>query len=242
MSPSSRVSVLTYRARQPSEEDVARWATKYTSEQYRWNVGFAVSTPSASVAWHQQTTAIRNRGGGFDLYRAQFESYLAQRDCCGILAGTDTRDGSNAAAQAIWDERNGFARDSLLRGLLAKDAKRVCKMLNGHDMWVAFEKDKTKRAFASVIRLRKELYTTIFRVSGDMDKYLEKLEDLHRQLASMNAIITDGEMANIILQGVETTHRSVVRLFNSPNMMGAGKLEPDLDVVLNTLRGEAERD
>ncbi|KAE8962915.1 hypothetical protein PF005_g30958 [Phytophthora fragariae] len=57
----------------------------------------------------------------------------------------------------------------------------------------------------------------------------------------MNAIITDGEMANITLQGVETTHRCVVRLFNQPNMVGAENLEPDLDVVLNTPRGEAER-
>ncbi|KAF4137384.1 hypothetical protein GN958_ATG13441 [Phytophthora infestans] len=58
----------------------------------------------------------------------------------------------------------------------------------------------------------------------------------------MNAVISDGEMANIILQGVEATHRNVVRLFNSPNMVGAANLEPDLDEVLNSLRGKAERD
>jgi len=93
----------------------------------------------------------------------------------------------------------------------------------------------------SVIRVRKELYTTMFRVGDGMDKYLERLEDLRRQ-ANMNAVIIDGEMAIIILQGMEATHRSVVQLFNSPNMVGAGNLEPDLEVVLNTLRGEAERD
>ncbi|KAG2761015.1 hypothetical protein PC129_g13673 [Phytophthora cactorum] len=79
--------------------------------------------------------------------------------------------------------------------------------------------------------------------SGDnMEQYLDELEDLSRKLANMNAIISDGEMGNVILQGVESAHRNVVRLFNSPSMVGAGNLEPNLDVALNTLRGEAEMD
>ncbi|KAG2882454.1 hypothetical protein PC116_g23332 [Phytophthora cactorum] len=62
-------------------------------------------------------------GGGFDMYRAQPESSLSQRGCRGVLDGTDVRHPSNGDEQIGWDKRNLFARDTMLRGLLTKDAK-----------------------------------------------------------------------------------------------------------------------
>ncbi|EGZ24515.1 hypothetical protein PHYSODRAFT_421853, partial [Phytophthora sojae] len=94
--------------------------------------------------------------------------------------------------------------------MLPKDSKMVCRMANAREMWRSFEQDKTKRAYASEIRLRSKLYTTKFSSGEDMEKYLEKLEDMRRQLANMNAAITDEEMARIILQGMADSHRNVV--------------------------------
>ncbi|KAE8887707.1 hypothetical protein PF005_g13005 [Phytophthora fragariae] len=70
----------------------------------------------------------------------------------------------------------------------------------------------------------------------NMDKFLEDLEDLRRQLRNVNRPIDDEEMASIILTAVESTHRTVVRMFNQDEN------PPDLNRVLNTLRGEAEID
>ncbi|KAG6949957.1 hypothetical protein JG688_00014406 [Phytophthora aleatoria] len=54
----------------------------------------------------------------------------------------------------------------------------------------------------------------MFRPVDGVKRYLENLEDLRRKLANMNATIS--------------------------GRVGAGNLEPDFDVVLNTLRGKAE--
>ncbi|EGZ18535.1 hypothetical protein PHYSODRAFT_417700, partial [Phytophthora sojae] len=85
-----------------------------------------------------------------------------------------------------------------------------CAEWQAREMWRSFEQDKTRRAYASEIRLRSKLYTTKFSSSEDMEKYLEKLEDMRRQLANMNVSITDEEMARIILQGVVDSPRNVV--------------------------------
>ncbi|KAG3046015.1 hypothetical protein PC128_g24918 [Phytophthora cactorum] len=80
----------------------------------------------------------------------------------------------------------------------------------------------------------------MFRPVDGVKRYLENLEDLRRKLANMNATISGGEVANGILQGMKATHQNAVRRFSSPSRVGAGNLEPDFDVVLNTLRGKAE--
>ncbi|KAG6620376.1 uncharacterized protein IUM83_16383 [Phytophthora cinnamomi] len=106
-------------------------------------------------------------------------------------------------------------------------------------MWNSFERDKTKRAYASEIRLRRDLYAAKFTVGEDMEKYLERLEDMRRQLANMNAAISDADMVNVILQGVVDSHRNVVRMFNRNSN---GGVTPDLATVVNVLLGEAEAD
>ncbi|POM58670.1 Hypothetical protein PHPALM_36663 [Phytophthora palmivora] len=177
--------------------------------------------------------------GGFDLYGAQQCSFLTQRDCWGIINGTIIADPNDALRQQIYEEKNTFVCDTLLRGLLQKDSKKVCKYDSGFEMWRAFEAEKAKRAFSSVIRLRRKLYTSTFTVDGNMEEWLEDVEDIRRQHENMIEVIPDAEMVNIILQGVEETHRNVVRLFNRGQ---PGQSQVTLDVVLNTLRGEAETD
>lgn len=128
--------------------------------------------------------------------------------------------------------------DASLRGLLQKDSRKVCKFESGFDMWRAFEADKTKRAFSSVIRLRRKLYTSTVSVGGNMKQWLDDVEGIRRQLENIHEMIPDKEMVNIILQGVEETHRNVVRIFNQQQPDG----QPvTLDVVLNILRGRRRR-
>ncbi|KAG6582973.1 Integrase, catalytic core protein [Phytophthora cinnamomi] len=176
-----------------------------------------------------------NNEGGFDLYHAQIEGYLRQHECRDVVDGNGVPADPN---NQQWAERNQFARCALLFSMLPKDSKKVCKMANAREMWRSFEQDRAKRAYASEIRLRGKLYTTKFKTGEDMEKYLEKLEDMRRQLTNMNAAIADEEMSRIVLQGAMDSHRNVVRLFNH----NAGGNAPDLTTVVNTLLGEAETD
>ncbi|POM65562.1 LOW QUALITY PROTEIN: Hypothetical protein PHPALM_18700 [Phytophthora palmivora] len=173
--------------------------------------------------------------GGFDLYRARLESYLRQRDCWRVVIGEEGPDLQNVELNNPFEERNLFARDALLFGLQSKDAKKICKLSRASEMWATFVRDKTKRDYAN-IRVRAKLYGARYAIGMNMDKYLEDLEDSRRQLENMNAPIDDSEMTSIILTGVEATHRTVVRMFNRDEN------PPDLNRVLNTLRGEAEMD
>ncbi|KAE9353649.1 hypothetical protein PF008_g4912 [Phytophthora fragariae] len=103
-------------------------------------------------------------------------------------------------------------------------------------MWTTFVRDKTKIDYANSIRIRAKLYGARYEKGKHMDKFLEGLEDLRRQLENMNMPIEDADMASIILTAVESTHRTIVRMFNQDGN------PPDLNRVLNTLRGEAEID
>ncbi|POM77284.1 Hypothetical protein PHPALM_5355 [Phytophthora palmivora] len=174
--------------------------------------------------------------GGFDLFKARLESYLRQRDCWNVVIGDEGPDAVNADQNRIFEERNLFARNALLQGLLSKDAKKICKLARVSEMWTSFEQDKTKRDFANSIRVRAKLYGARFEKGRNMDRYLEELEDYRRQLENMNTAISDNEMASIILTGVEGTHRNLVRIFNRDDN------PPTLNQVLNSLRSEAEMD
>ncbi|KAG3158776.1 hypothetical protein PC128_g21425 [Phytophthora cactorum] len=115
----------------------------------------------------------------------------------------------------------------------------MCKLRTAREMWNSFEQDKTKRAYASEVRLHRDPYTSKFSPGERMDKYLNRLMDMRRQLDNMNAIITDTEMVNVLLQGVVDSHRNVVRMFNRNNN---GGVAPDLTTVVNVLLGEDETD
>ncbi|RAW43453.1 hypothetical protein PC110_g439 [Phytophthora cactorum] len=152
--------------------------------------------------------------GGFDLYEAVLESYLAQRGCWVILDGTDALDASPTAAEtARQSEKNTFARDVLLRGVLIKDATKICTMTDARQMWVAFELEKTKRNFSNALFARKKFYSYDYAAGMGVDEYLDEMKSMRRQLHSMNDIITDDEMVKVILQGVACAYRGVVRMF-----------------------------
>ncbi|OWZ21936.1 hypothetical protein PHMEG_0003425 [Phytophthora megakarya] len=88
--------------------------------------------------------------------------------------------GGNAAVDLNdpqWVEKNQFARVALLFGMLPQDAKKVCRMATAREMWRSFEQVKTKRAYASEIRLRRDLYAATFAQGEEMEKYLDRLED-----------------------------------------------------------------
>ncbi|KAG3096429.1 hypothetical protein PI124_g15836 [Phytophthora idaei] len=175
--------------------------------------------------------------GGFDLYKAMLRSYLTQRGCWRVVDGTETRDLNDTDLQRQYDERDELARDAILRGMLTKDASRICNFDYAHEMWDAFE--KTKRAFSNALVLRKKLYSYTFTADMNMESYLDELEYMRRQLRNMNDPIADDEMVKILLQGVAFEFRGVVRMFDKDVRDGN---VPALQEVLNTLRSEAELD
>ncbi|KAE8953314.1 hypothetical protein PF011_g32445 [Phytophthora fragariae] len=106
-------------------------------------------------------------------------------------------------------------------------------------MWVTFEQEKTRRAFSNALYLRKKLYAHTYKSGMDMDKYLDDMEAMRRQLRNMNDEISDTDMVKLILQGVAFEYRGVVRMFDKDVRDGN---MPLLSEVLNTLRSEAEID
>jgi hypothetical protein len=84
-------------------------------------------------------------------------------------------------------------------------------MATAREMWSSFEDDKTKRAYVSEIRLRRDLNAAKLEPGENMMTYLDRLEEMRRQLANMNAVIPDADMVNIVLQGVVDSHRNVVQ-------------------------------
>ncbi|OWZ21913.1 hypothetical protein PHMEG_0003465 [Phytophthora megakarya] len=187
--------------------------------------------------------------GGFDLYHAQIEGYLVQHDCWDVVNGAAGADPANPR----WAERNQFARYVLLFDMVPKDSKKVCRIATAREMWNSCEQDKTNRAYASEIRLRRDLCGvgggrgTIVDSQHDIRAFLKKANDIGqavpgraiRQLANMNAAIRDEVMVNTILQGVVDSHCNVVRMFNRNN---AGGVAPNLTTTVNVLLGEAETD
>ncbi|OWZ18756.1 polyprotein [Phytophthora megakarya] len=93
--------------------------------------------------------------------------------------GTEGPDTGNEEAHQIFEERNLFARDALLHGLLSKDSKKICKMSRVSEMWTLFEQDKTKRDFANCIRIRAKLYGVRFERGKKMFSSKPQVKDLH---------------------------------------------------------------
>ncbi|KAE9171394.1 hypothetical protein PF005_g27158 [Phytophthora fragariae] len=178
--------------------------------------------------------------GGFDLYKAMLQSYLAQRGCWGIMDGTDVLGANPSAAETTrHNEKNALARDALLRGVLIKDAAKICTMTEARKMWVAFELEKTKRNYSNSLFVRKKFYAYDYTHGMDMDQYLDEMEAMRRQLRNLNEIISDAEMVKVILQGVAYEYRGIVLMFDKDVRDGNTPLLAD---VLNTLRSEAELD
>ncbi|ETP31434.1 hypothetical protein F442_19700 [Phytophthora nicotianae P10297] len=134
--------------------------------------------------------------GGFDLYRAMLESFLTQRGCWGIVDGTDVLGANATAAEtARRAEKNALARDALLRGVLIKDAAKICTMTYARQMWLAFELETTKRNYSNSL-------------------FVHDVEAMRRQLRNMNETISDNEMVKVVLQGVAHEYRGIVRMFD----------------------------
>ncbi|KAG6943431.1 hypothetical protein JG687_00018471 [Phytophthora cactorum] len=171
--------------------------------------------------------------GRFDLYKAMMRSYLTQRQCWHVVTGVETRDDNDADLKRQFDERDELARDAILRGVLTKDAVRMCNYNYTHELWEALEQEKTKRAFSNGLLLRKKIYSYTYTPEMNMETYLDDMEMMRRQLRSLNDPITDDEMVKIILQGAAFEYRGVVRIFDKD--VRDGNI-PSLSEVLKTLR------
>ncbi|ETI46438.1 hypothetical protein F443_09174 [Phytophthora nicotianae P1569] len=73
--------------------------------------------------------------GEFDLYRARLELYLRQRNCWSEVIETENPDPRNEENQRNYEERNLFARDTLLIVLTGVEGthRSVVRMFNRDD-------------------------------------------------------------------------------------------------------------
>ncbi|POM70216.1 Hypothetical protein PHPALM_13374 [Phytophthora palmivora] len=95
--------------------------------------------------------------GTFELYRAELELYLDERNAWRIMIGDETRPENGDAEQAEFDRRDRLARATILRGLRGgrknDDALKVCGLSTAAEMWELLMSDYTQRDF-SYARMR----------------------------------------------------------------------------------------
>ena len=75
--------------------------------------------------------------GTFELYRAELELYLGERQSWDVVTGMETRHALDQALQTQFDDRDRLARATILRGLRGcqnDDATKVCSMAAASDM------------------------------------------------------------------------------------------------------------
>ncbi|KAE9338082.1 hypothetical protein PF008_g12229 [Phytophthora fragariae] len=100
--------------------------------------------------------------GAFELYRAELELFLDERNAWNIVTGDEGRSTMGDAELADYDKRNRLARATILRGLRGgrktEDAAKVCNLSSAHDMWKTLVFDYTLRDFSYAVLSRRQLY------------------------------------------------------------------------------------
>ncbi|KAE9019779.1 hypothetical protein PF011_g5681 [Phytophthora fragariae] len=183
--------------------------------------------------------------GAFELYRAELELFLDERNAWNIVTGDEGRPTTGEAEQADFDKRDRLARTTILRGLRGgrktEDAAKVCNLLTAHDMWETLVSDYTQRDFSYVVLLRRQLYQCSHEQDQLMADYLRTMTHMRLQLRNVGSehAISDDEMARLLLMGVAMTHRELVEQFDLPTRQGS---PPTLQEVTNALRSRDERD
>ncbi|KAF4127125.1 hypothetical protein GN958_ATG19263, partial [Phytophthora infestans] len=141
--------------------------------------------------------------GAFDLHHSQIDGYLSHHGYWDAVAADGPNDPNDPQSTA--NETNSHVMRCTLaccRGTLRR------------------YQDKTKRACASEIWLRRDLYAETFTPGDNMEESLDKIVDKRRQIENMNAAIIEEDMVNVVLQGVIDSHRNVIRLFSHNNNGG----------------------
>ncbi|OWZ08946.1 hypothetical protein PHMEG_00018437 [Phytophthora megakarya] len=183
------------------------------------NVNAAANAP-AVVAAAVQRRRPHVRGstkpplfqGTFELYQAELELFLGERESWDLVTGAEMRHATDNDQQSLFDRKDRVARATILRGL------RGCK-----------NDDASK------------LYQCTHRPDQSMEEYLRTMTQLRQQLRNMGAehAVSDADMACLLLMGVAMTHREMIEQFDLPTRQGN---PPTLQQVTNALRSRDERD
>uniref|UniRef100_H3H705 Uncharacterized protein n=1 Tax=Phytophthora ramorum TaxID=164328 RepID=H3H705_PHYRM len=198
----------------------------------------------------QHQTVIRGSSkapffeGAFELYRAELELFLDERDAWNIVTGDEQRPTTGEVEQAGFDKRDRLARATILRGLRGgrktEDAAKVCGLSTAHGMWETLVSDYTQRDFSYAVLLRRQLYQCSHQQDQLMADYLRTMTHLRQQLRNVGSEheISDDEMARLLLMGVAMTHRELMEQFDLPTRQGN---PPTLQQVTNALRSRDEQ-
>ena len=123
--------------------------------------------------------------GAFELYQTELELYLGEQEVWDVVVGTETRHASDQTLQTEFENKDRFARATLLRGLRGcqnDDATKVCSKATAAEMWASLVSDKTQCDFSYAVMLRRQASHSRGKSMAD---YLKKMSRLHQQQQSM---------------------------------------------------------
>jgi hypothetical protein len=88
-------------------------------------------------------------------------------------------------AYAEWLDMDFFIRDSILQGVSKSDHRFINTMPTGHAMWSELINHKTKRDYTNGIYIFTDMVNNKFKAGGNIEKWVEKMEDYRRQLEDL---------------------------------------------------------
>eukprot|EP00644_Phytophthora_capsici_P002717 jgi/Phyca11/105598/e_gw1.11.330.1 len=181
--------------------------------------------------------------GSFEVFQAEIQLYLEDREAWDVVTGAEVRDNNDADLQALFDRKNRLGKSTILRGLRGCQddmADKVCSMATAKEMWDSVVADKTQRDFSYAVLLRRHLYHQTHAKGQPMGQFIASMTRIRQQLRNIGPehTITDEEMSRLLLMGVSLTHPELVEQFDLPTRQGT---PPTLQQVTNALRSKDER-
>ncbi|EGZ22157.1 hypothetical protein PHYSODRAFT_330008 [Phytophthora sojae] len=151
------------------------------------NAGNANNAGDGAVGTQQQQFRGSSKPplfeGTFELYQAELELYLGDRDAWEVVTGAVVRHGTDQAEQATFDRRDRLARATILRGLRGcknDDASKVCGMTTAKEMWDTLVGDHTQRDFSYAMLLKRQLYQCSHTPGQSMAEYIRTMTQLRQ--------------------------------------------------------------
>jgi Reverse transcriptase (RNA-dependent DNA polymerase)/gag-polypeptide of LTR copia-type/Integrase core domain/GAG-pre-integrase domain len=156
----------------------------------------------------------------FEVYRRTVELYFQQYHVLQVVDGTTPRPPPNDPTLHQWEERDIFARSCLLQGVGKDDHEHIIEAQTANDMWTALINYKTKRGHANYLNILRKLYRMEHQKGSDVEKWFMEMKRLRRTLADFNQPIIDDEFARVLQMGLSTSHRELIRHFETQVRLG----------------------
>ena len=171
--------------------------------------------------------------GSFDLYAVELETFLRRINVWDVIENESVVRASTTRTQFVL--MDNVTRGSVLHGILTVDAELICQEASAHMMWTCIVNKRTKREYANYIFARQLLYENDYTHNRSMNAWLSETKLQRNELQHYKKVISDEELAEIILSNVLWIHREVATQFSKHYDPGIQRLAPSLAQVMNAL-------